>query len=106
MIEAHPYFETIRPDEVAECWDGVDADLYRALWACVNSYKAPRPEESEEPCYGMDSVEDFWDRFTDAEKVTLNALAAREDAKFNEPDDYDEHQPDEMQEWHDFDPDC
>lgn len=69
-------FDIVRPDEVAECWDGVTDDLYRALWACVNDYKAPRPEVSEEPCIGMDSVADFWDRFTDADKAALNALAA------------------------------
>lgn len=68
-------FQIIRPDEVAECWDGVGDDLYRALWACVNDYKAPSPEVSEEPCYGLDCVADFWDRFTDAQKAALNALA-------------------------------
>lgn len=29
-----------------------------------------------------------------------------EDVYDGEPDDYDEHQPDEAQEWHDYDPDC
>ena len=41
MIEAHRSFEVIRPDEVAECWEGIIAvpGLYAALWACVGDYK-------------------------------------------------------------------
>jgi len=79
MIKAAADFSHIRPDEVAECWDGVDAvpGLYSALWGCVNDYKAPSPEVSEEPCHGMDSVADFWDRFSDDHKEALNALCER-----------------------------
>lgn len=101
MIEPHPSFEIFRPDEVAECWDGISSvpGLYAALWDCVGSYKAPSPAESEEPCYGMDCVADFWDRFADEHKEALNAAA--------EALDYErDYQPDEAQEWHDFDPDC
>lgn len=59
-------FGITRPDEAAECWDGVLAvpGLYEALWSCVGAYKAPRPEVSEEPCHGMDSIADFWDQFS------------------------------------------
>jgi hypothetical protein len=78
-MKAHSSLSYIRPDEVAECWDGISADLYRSLWACVNDYKAPSPEDSEEPCVGMDSVTDFWDRFTDEEKAALNAAAEAHD---------------------------
>lgn len=76
-MKPHPTFEIARPDEVAECWDGIFAvpGLYEALWACVEDYKAPRPEVSEEPCYGMDCVADFWDRFSDDHKAALNAAA-------------------------------
>lgn len=102
-IEAHGSFEAIRPDEVAECWDGIDNELYRSLWRCVDSYTGPTPEESEEPVYGLNSVSDFWDRFTDDEKRALNDAARAQEALWG---DYDEHQPDEAQEWHDFDPDC
>lgn len=102
MIAPHPYFEVIRPDEVAECWDGVGDALYSALWACVADYKAPSPEVSEEPCHGLDSVSDFWDRFDDEQREALNALAEANDPA----SDYDDGQPDWAQEWHDFDPDC
>lgn len=85
----HPFLEIARPDEVAECWDGIFSvpGLYEALWDCVADYKSPRPEVSEEPCYGMDGVAGFWERFSDDHKAALNTAAAREDAKFNEPDD-------------------
>lgn len=99
-IAPHSALGYIRPDEVAECWDGIDGDLYRLLWACVNDYKAPPPEVSEEPCHGMDSVADFWDRFPDEAKEALNAAAAAQDAL------WDDGQPDEAQEWADYDPDC
>ena len=84
MIEAAPDFRLIRPDEVAECWDGVTEvpGLYRALWDCVADYKAPSPEESEEPCIGLDSVADFWDRFSDAHKEALNRLCDRHAASY------------------------
>ena len=80
-IEPHAAFDIIRPDEVAECWDGVLAagDLYETLWACVNSYTAPSPEQSEEPCWGMDCVADFWDRFSPEQQQQLNQLAERND---------------------------
>lgn len=89
----------IRPDEVAECWDGVSPTLYQTLWDCVADYTGPTPEESEEPVHGLNCVAGFWDRFDDATKAELNAAAEAQDF-------YDEHQPDEAQEWHDFDPDC
>ena len=80
-VTPHAALELIRPDEVAECWEGVLAagDLYEALWACVNSYTSPSPEESEEPCYGLDCVSDFWDRFTPEQQLALNELAERND---------------------------
>ena len=80
-ITPNSWFDLIRPDEVAECWEGVLAagDLYETLWACVSSYTAPSPEESEEPCYGMDAVADFWDRFTPEQQLQLNQLAERND---------------------------
>ena len=77
-ITPNSWFDLIRPDEVAECWEGVlAAGLYEHLWDCVGDYTAPSPEESEEPCYGMDCVADFWDRFTPEQQLQLNQLAER-----------------------------
>jgi hypothetical protein len=81
-ITPNSWFQMIRPDEVAECWDGVlRLGLYEPLWACVDHYSAPSPEESEEPCHGMDCVADFWDRFTPQQQQLLNALAKRNDLR-------------------------
>ena len=78
-FKPHAAFKYIRPDEVAECWNGVLAagNLYEALWNCVSGYTAPSPEESEEPCHGMDSVKDFWGKFTPEQQEALNGLAER-----------------------------
>ena len=78
----HPLFEIWRPDEVAECLEGVTDSLYSKLWECVNDFKAPRPEVSEEPCYGMDSLSDFWDRFDPAEQQHLNTLAEKHEESY------------------------
>ncbi len=80
MTAPHSALKYARPDEVAECWDDVPMDLYRALWACEEGYTGPTPEESEEPIVGLNSVADFWDRFTDDEKAKLNELAEARDA--------------------------
>lgn len=66
---------TMRPDEFAECVDGVSDELYRKLWSLVPKFKAPRPEVSEEPCYGMDTVADFWEEFTPEEQSEINRLS-------------------------------
>lgn len=104
MILPHDVFKIMRPDEVAECWASIDdtPGLYTALWACVGDYKAPSPEESEEPCYGVDCVDDFWDRFSDDHKKALNAAAEAEDRSW----EWKTYEPDEAQEWTDYDPDC
>jgi hypothetical protein len=76
-ITPHVALTILTPDTVAECWNGVFGfgDLYETLWACVPAYTAPSPEESEEPCYGMDCVADFWGRFTPEQQAKLNELA-------------------------------
>ena len=86
-IEPHAAFDIIRPDEVAECWDGVlAAGLYQPLWDCVGDYTAPSPEQSEEPCWGMDCVADFWDRFSPEQQHQLNQLAERNEDELQAAD--------------------
>lgn len=77
MIEPHIALTVTRPDEVAECWDGIlaVAGLYEALWDLVPRYTGPRPEIAEEPTYGLDSVAVFWDSLSDDHKAALNRLA-------------------------------
>lgn len=74
--EVEARFGIIRPEEFAETKNGVLAagNLYERLWSFVHKYNAPRPEVSEEPCYGMDSIASFWDQFTEEEQATLIRL--------------------------------
>ena len=81
-MKAHPLFEIWRPDEVAECLEGVDDSLGRKLWEFVEEYKAPRPEVSEEPCVGLDALVEFWSRLEPRDQRTLNVLAIRHERKY------------------------
>ena len=76
-------FDIIRPDEFAECRDGVSAvpGLYEKLWSFVQDYKAPSPEESEEPCYGRDSLAGFWDRLSPEEQAAIEAIEDRKESE-------------------------
>ena len=69
-------FQFMRPDEFAECINGVlaEGNLYERLWSFEPRYEAPRPEESEEPCSGLDSIARFWPDLTDEERATLVRL--------------------------------
>lgn len=90
-LTPHDFFKHIRPDEVAECWDGVlDVDaktedekwaLYQALWKSMDDMK-PLSEiiDIEDSCpqdaIGFNTVASVWDKFTPAQQERLNALAA------------------------------
>lgn len=74
----HIALTVIRPDEVAECWEGVDDELCRELWSLVPFYKNKKtPEEMEEPCIGLDCVADFWHHLSEETQTKLNNLAER-----------------------------
>lgn len=75
-------FGVTRPDEAAECWDGVTAvpGLYQALWDLVPKYTSPSPEESEEPCHGDDSIADFWDQLSPEHQAALERLEGEQTA--------------------------
>jgi hypothetical protein len=82
-------FGVTRPDEAAECWDGVCAvpGLYEALWGLVELYTSPSPEESEEPCVGEDSIADFWDKLSPEHQQALARLEAENSAAWGGADD-------------------
>lgn len=73
----------ITPDTVAECWDGVGQELYRALWGCVphydTGYRAHIEDIGPADVIGINSVASFWDRFTPEQQSKLNELAEKED---------------------------
>ena len=74
--EVEVRFGIIRPDEFAECKNGVLAagQLYEKLWSFVPRYEAPLPADSEEPCYGLDSIARFWNELTADEQAHLVRL--------------------------------
>lgn len=86
MTKPHATFEYIRPDEVAECWDGVTAaNLYGPLWDVASNMK-PLSDfiDIEESCpadaIGINTVASFWKQFTPDQQIALNKLAVAQDA--------------------------
>jgi hypothetical protein len=74
-------FEYNRPDEIAECWDGVSDALYKSLWVATTRMARMSIQidvENSSPCdaIGIDTVASVWDDFTKEEQVELNSLAA------------------------------
>jgi hypothetical protein len=80
-MKPHPLYEIWRPDEVAECMEGVTDELYRKLWDFVPLYK-PHSEDREEPTPGIDCLADFWDRLTIPEQQHLNTLAQKQEEQY------------------------
>jgi hypothetical protein len=77
-IEPHVAFEVITPDTVAECWNGVYnfGNLYEELWSCVKNYKEfDREDCGPHDVVGLNSVKDFWDKFSPENQQKLNELA-------------------------------
>jgi len=96
-------FEVMRPDEFAECIDGVlaEGNLYERLWSFVPHYEAPRPEEGEEPCHGLDSIARFWLELTDEERAALVRLhSAHEEAEKTMMRDYYTSRGETIPEWY------
>lgn len=74
-IKPDAVFDLVRPDEVAECWEGV-GDLYSVLWGLVSEY-TPIDREDCGPAdvIGINSVASFWDHLEPAQQKLLNQLA-------------------------------
>ncbi len=78
-----PRFRFARPDEVAECYDGVLAvpGLYEALWQALED-APPRSslfdieDNGPSDVIGLErSVADVWDRFSSDQQAALNQIA-------------------------------
>lgn len=86
-IQPHDWLDGPSCDTIAECWDGVSTELYQALWGAMDHAK-PLSEQIdiEESCpndaVGLNTTVEFWDKFTDAQKVELNALAEAQAAEY------------------------
>ena len=84
-IKPHPTFETIRADEVAECWDGVGRDLYAKLWNVIVPLQKPIPNrEDTGPAdhIGFENLAAHWHHLSADEQAHLNALADKQEAEF------------------------
>jgi hypothetical protein len=80
MVEPHGAFEVLRPDEVAECWDGVEEvdGLYGALWALVRHYDGkPRSEVNDD--FSDRALSNWWGELSESHQTELNRLAAIND---------------------------
>jgi len=72
-IKAHGAFRFTTPDTVAECYPIKLSDpLYNRLWSMTEFYDR---KFREEPDHEANSLASFWNKFTDEEKVALNAAA-------------------------------
>jgi hypothetical protein len=79
-------FDHIRPDEVAECWEGVTSvpGLYKALW---NSMSDMQPlselidieESSPGDAVGFNTLASVWQKFSPEHQAALTRLAAEND---------------------------
>lgn len=71
-------FDYIRPDEVAECWDGVlsHPGLYQALWASMDNMPALPNMEDNGPhdVIGINSLASVWDKFSPEHQAALIEL--------------------------------
>ena len=82
MFEPHDAFNYTTPDAVAECWDGIEDELYSALWASMENMK-PISEQihiedsSPSDAIGLNSLASVWKRFTPAQQERLNVLAMK-----------------------------
>jgi len=76
-------FKYNRPDEVAECWNGVtEAGLYGPLWNAMDDAKPlgeliDMEDSSPEDAIGLNSVASLWHKFTPEQQRKLNELAKR-----------------------------
>ena len=80
-MRPHALFNIWRPDEVAECLEGVKDELYSALWKLTPLY-AKRDRELDYECPpdpDFNCLAGFWDKLSDDHKTILNQLAEAHD---------------------------
>jgi hypothetical protein len=79
-------FKYTRPDEVAECWDGVGEELYKVLWNLMSYVPAiPNIEDSGPSDHvGHGNLADLWAHLSADEAEKLNKLAEAKDAEWKE----------------------
>ena len=87
MIRPNRAFETIRADEVAECWEGVPEALYIKLWNEIVPLQKPIPnieDNGPHDVVGFENLAAHWKLLTEDEQRLLNTLAKKRDEEFKE----------------------
>lgn len=80
-IEPNGLFSVWRPDEVAECLEGVKDEIYTALWELVRHYEGkPRSEVNDD--FSSRALCNWWDELSKEHQEELNRLAEVEEAKY------------------------
>jgi len=80
----HATFNTIRADEVAECWDGVGTELYATLWNKIVPLQKEIPNIEDSGPHdhiGYESLAAHWHVLSLADQIELNALAQSEERR-------------------------
>jgi hypothetical protein len=80
MSEAPEFAQYVRPDEFAECRNGVMAvpGLMEALWGFVERYEEPMPGEDSWPeGPGRDSLARFWPEMSPEHQAACVEIDAR-----------------------------
>ena len=78
-IAPHFLLGVTRPDEIAECWDGVDEFLYNKLWSVMSDVAPYAGETPPEP--DLYATSNYWERFNDEEALRIGDERLRADAR-------------------------
>jgi hypothetical protein len=78
----HAALRLVTPDEVAECWDGIDTETYQALWDTVAHYEPIDVEDcGPADVIGINSVASLWEHFSEDIRRALNAAARAQEVE-------------------------
>jgi hypothetical protein len=83
-MNAPDWAKYIRPDEVAECWDGVLKvnGLYEALWSLPQTPIPNLEDSGPHDHVGHDNLAQHWSKLSEEHRIALIRLD-----KENHPDD-------------------
>lgn len=77
-IKPNGLFDVWSPDQVAECLEGVDDELYSALWGLVKHYEGkPRSECNDD--FEDRALTNWWKELSADHQTKLNELANKHD---------------------------
>lgn len=85
----HPSATYYRPDEIAECMEGITEATYKELWGLVALYsQQPDSEQIQDMCpgdmIGRDDLGQFWDKLTEAAQANVTEVLDRVDRELEE----------------------